>query len=117
MNRFGNKKKIIPSSEFLSLNVDESKEELIPHSKDPIKDIAKIYWKFSETGTAITTKSERESHPESSNFEDNNEIKLNEYKTFASEPEPGEYEKVQIFKYYKSIATQTETVEMMAVKH
>lgn len=91
MSNFANKKKIVPSSEFLSIEVDETKEDLIPHSDDPVKDLAKIYWKVDQTGQATTT-----SIP--SDDDEDNRIYLNEDKRFITTI-PGARESVKIVKY------------------
>ena len=92
MSSFANKKKIIPSSEFLSLEVDETNEDLIPHSDDPVKDVAKIYWKIDSTGQA-------KAKPMPTSDDEDNKIYLNEDKDFYTNI-PGAKESVKIVKYH-----------------
>ena len=76
---FQNRKKVIPSSEYSSLSVDEisETEDLIPHPDDPIKDMGKIYWRKKE-GEISTTKMPQQE-------EEDNKIYLNENKNYIAD--------------------------------
>lgn len=106
MSNFANKKKIIPSSEFLSIEVDETNEGLIPHSDDPIKDMAKIYWKIDDVGQAKT-------NPVPTADDERNKIYLNEDKNFYTNI-PGVKESVRIVKYHTD-SRGKEFIDLMVV--
>lgn len=103
---FENKKKIIVSSEYLSIDIDKESEDMIPHSEDPIKDMAKVYWRNNENGEPESTPI-----PES---DDDNKIYLSEEKQFMIKFPKNTDETVKIFSY-KS-ADGKEKIEMMTAK-
>jgi len=90
---FSEKTKIILSSEYLSLELEETKEDLIPHPEDPIRDLARNYWQVNEVGEPSKT-SIPSSHEE-------NRIYLDENRNFYTDFVMDEYVTIFDYDYYE----------------